>query len=265
MCSFPFLIFFPLFGRMLQNYLASLSFCLSFTNKVALCTMWLQEFCCREHLHGGMVDLGPPIVAGLFQSVSDGMMGYNQARKVAYVPFPFPHAQITSLFVLVVVGLMPVYWEVQDKHALDSGQASSYPPPMARWENMHQSSPVTTVRMLMSVITEEAEAEGQEVIDTSMTAMEIVEEASSSNHLVIGAHFLQGMITVTHARRLVMLRPTKVGLLHPHTQDFQISRGRALMVNERNQKGCARLTHPHTHTTTTVLPSHETSMPLFCR
>jgi hypothetical protein len=36
------------------------------------------------------------------------MAGYNQARKVAYVPFPFPHAQITSLFVLVVVGLMPV-------------------------------------------------------------------------------------------------------------------------------------------------------------
>lgn len=27
---------------------------------------------------------------------------YNQARKIAYVPFPFPHAQITSLFVLVI-------------------------------------------------------------------------------------------------------------------------------------------------------------------
>lgn len=36
------------------------------------------------------------------------MIGYNQARKVAYIPFPFPHSQITSLFVLVVVGLMPV-------------------------------------------------------------------------------------------------------------------------------------------------------------
>ena len=36
------------------------------------------------------------------------MIGYNQARKVAYIPFPFPHAQITSLFVLVVVVLMPV-------------------------------------------------------------------------------------------------------------------------------------------------------------
>ena len=36
------------------------------------------------------------------------MLGYNIARKVAYIPFPFPHAQITSLFVLVVVGIMPL-------------------------------------------------------------------------------------------------------------------------------------------------------------
>jgi hypothetical protein len=56
---------------------------------------------------------------------------YNQARKIAYIPFPFPvsrshqdesknyyltshmlfplqHAQITTLFVLVIVGFMPV-------------------------------------------------------------------------------------------------------------------------------------------------------------
>jgi predicted membrane chloride channel (bestrophin family) len=36
------------------------------------------------------------------------MEGYNTARKIAYIPFPFPHAQITSLFVLVVVGIMPL-------------------------------------------------------------------------------------------------------------------------------------------------------------
>jgi predicted membrane chloride channel (bestrophin family) len=33
---------------------------------------------------------------------------YNQARKIAYIPFPFPHAQMTTLFVLVTVGLIPV-------------------------------------------------------------------------------------------------------------------------------------------------------------
>ncbi|KAL7562991.1 hypothetical protein ACA910_018628 [Epithemia clementina (nom. ined.)] len=76
--------------------------------KVALCTMWLEEFCSREHLNGGMGAVGAPIVSRLFQFTSDGMMGYNQARKISYIPFPFPHAQITSLFVLVVIGLMPV-------------------------------------------------------------------------------------------------------------------------------------------------------------
>lgn len=71
----------------------------------------------------------------LFQYVSDGTLGYveddgimvrspvryqtyslvafakkryNQARKIAYIPFPFAHAQITCLFVLVIVAFIPV-------------------------------------------------------------------------------------------------------------------------------------------------------------
>lgn len=28
--------------------------------------------------------------------------------QVAYIPFPFPHAQITSIFVLVIIALAPV-------------------------------------------------------------------------------------------------------------------------------------------------------------
>jgi len=33
---------------------------------------------------------------------------YNQARKVAYIPFPFAHAQITCFFVLVIVAFIPI-------------------------------------------------------------------------------------------------------------------------------------------------------------
>jgi predicted membrane chloride channel (bestrophin family) len=76
--------------------------------KVALCFMWLQEFLAREHLNGGMGAVAPPIISRLFQFSSDGMLGYNQARKVAYIPFPFPHAQITSLFVFIAVLLLPI-------------------------------------------------------------------------------------------------------------------------------------------------------------
>ena len=32
---------------------------------------------------------------------------YNQARKVAYVPFPFVHAQISALFTFVLLPLVP--------------------------------------------------------------------------------------------------------------------------------------------------------------
>lgn len=76
--------------------------------KVALVMMWLQEFITRECLAGSTGPIGTPILSRLYQFTSDGMLGYNQARKIAYIPFPFPHAQITSLFVLIVVGLMPV-------------------------------------------------------------------------------------------------------------------------------------------------------------
>jgi predicted membrane chloride channel (bestrophin family) len=76
--------------------------------KVALCTMWLEEFICREYMSGSTGKVSPPIISRLFQFISDGMLGYNHARKIAYIPFPFPHAQITSFFVLVVMCLIPV-------------------------------------------------------------------------------------------------------------------------------------------------------------
>lgn len=73
-----------------------------------LLTVHSQEFITREYLHGSTGNVGPPILSRLYQFTSDGMVGYNQARKVAYIPFPFPHAQITSLFVTVVVFFMPI-------------------------------------------------------------------------------------------------------------------------------------------------------------
>jgi predicted membrane chloride channel (bestrophin family) len=76
--------------------------------KTALCTMWLQEFMSREFLNGSLGKVSPPIVSRLFQYTSDGMLGYNQARKVAYVPFPFPHSQLTTFFLIVVIFFLPI-------------------------------------------------------------------------------------------------------------------------------------------------------------
>jgi len=75
--------------------------------KTALVFHWLQEFLIREQLHGSLGNVAPPIVSRIPQYLSDGHMWYNSARKMSYVPFPFPHAQMATMFVLASVVLMP--------------------------------------------------------------------------------------------------------------------------------------------------------------
>jgi len=41
------------------------------------------------------------MISRVFQFLSDGTIQYNHARKVAYIPFPFPHAQLTTFFVTI--------------------------------------------------------------------------------------------------------------------------------------------------------------------
>jgi predicted membrane chloride channel (bestrophin family) len=70
--------------------------------------MWLQEFISREFANGALGKTAPPIISRLFQFVSDGTLGYNQARKVAYIPFPFPHTQLTTFYVVIITLVMPM-------------------------------------------------------------------------------------------------------------------------------------------------------------
>jgi hypothetical protein len=42
-----------------------------------------------------------PIVSRIYQELSDGMLGYNQARKLTEIPFPYPYAKLmTSLLAI---------------------------------------------------------------------------------------------------------------------------------------------------------------------
>jgi hypothetical protein len=98
--------------------------------KVALVTMWLQEFISREYLAGSAGQVPGPLMSRIHQLISDGVVGYNQgklnpvfihdrlamknfttistsycvtrnffpeARKVAYVPFPFVSARKSNI------------------------------------------------------------------------------------------------------------------------------------------------------------------------
>jgi len=70
--------------------------------KVSLVSVWLLELISREYQAGSTGLVAAPIISRLYQFTSEGMAGYNQARKIAYIPFPFPHAQITTLYLLVI-------------------------------------------------------------------------------------------------------------------------------------------------------------------
>ncbi len=36
------------------------------------------------------------------------MIYYNQARKIMFIPFPFPHAQLSVFFILVTIFAVPL-------------------------------------------------------------------------------------------------------------------------------------------------------------
>lgn len=76
--------------------------------KTQLCWNWISEFIIREHLAGRTGAVGPPIISRIIQFLGDGMIFYNHARKIMFIPFPFPHAQLSVFFVLVMLFAVPL-------------------------------------------------------------------------------------------------------------------------------------------------------------
>jgi predicted membrane chloride channel (bestrophin family) len=54
----------------------------------------------------GGLNMPAPIVSRIYQELSNGALGFHQAQKIAFVPFPFPYAQLLAImktyFVLTV-------------------------------------------------------------------------------------------------------------------------------------------------------------------
>ena len=75
--------------------------------KTELAFSWLREFVIRESLAGSLGTVHASIISRVIQNFSDAAAGYHQARKISYVPFPFPHAQLCSFFTLVMVFALP--------------------------------------------------------------------------------------------------------------------------------------------------------------
>ena len=79
--------------------------------KTQLCWHWLSEFIAREHIAGSLGKVGAPIISRTMQFLGDGMINYNNARKVMWIPFPFPHAQLSVFYLIVVVVAIPFLME----------------------------------------------------------------------------------------------------------------------------------------------------------
>jgi len=56
-----------------------------------------------------LTGIPPPIVSRCYQELSNGMLGFNQAIKVADVPFPFPFSQLLEILLIVFTAVVPLY------------------------------------------------------------------------------------------------------------------------------------------------------------
>jgi hypothetical protein len=77
-------------------------------NKVNTVFLWILQGVAQE-IRVGTLDAPAPLVSRVFQELSNGMVGFNQAHKLALVPFPFPFAQLVSLLLLGLCTALPFY------------------------------------------------------------------------------------------------------------------------------------------------------------
>jgi predicted membrane chloride channel (bestrophin family) len=74
---------------------------------VLFIAQWIAESVTVMHVKGFMSTPGP-ILSRFFQEMSNGMLGFNQAYKITFVPFPFPFAQILGALLCLFVVICPV-------------------------------------------------------------------------------------------------------------------------------------------------------------
>jgi len=70
-------------------------------DQVFLVFSWIQHTLIGRQHSGGLA-VPPPVCTRLFQEMSNGMLGFNNANKIHNTPFPFPYAQLITLALLVL-------------------------------------------------------------------------------------------------------------------------------------------------------------------
>jgi len=85
------------------------------SDKVNTLCLWIMQGIMLE-VRAKTLDAPPPIVTRVFQEISNGMLGFHQALKLALVPFPFPFSQMVAMLLSVIYVMMPFYIDIFTKN-----------------------------------------------------------------------------------------------------------------------------------------------------
>lgn len=77
------------------------------TDRVQTVLTWVHRLILKRRREGGL-NVEPPIMARVHHLLSEGMHGFDQCRKTAETPFPFPWAQLTVMCLFAFAITAPV-------------------------------------------------------------------------------------------------------------------------------------------------------------
>lgn len=97
----------PVIGKITDREMRILNMANGPLAKAHLVMHWITEAITSYHLKGGFGEVHPPIVSRLYQELSNGMLGFSQAKRIAHLPFPFIYAQLTEFLVCILIVTIP--------------------------------------------------------------------------------------------------------------------------------------------------------------
>eukprot|EP00850_Spirogloea_muscicola_P012826 SM000084S23162 [mRNA] locus=s84:394118:397141:+ [translate_table: standard] len=77
------------------------------TDRVYMLMCWVHRAMVARRTVGGIKE-DAPIVSRIYQVLSDGMLGFENAHKIGTTPFPFPYAQCVAILLYIYAFSVPL-------------------------------------------------------------------------------------------------------------------------------------------------------------
>lgn len=76
-------------------------------DRVQTVMAWVHQLIIERRREGGL-NIDAPILTRVYQVLSEGMQGFEQCRKIADTPFPFPWAQFVAVCLMIYALTVPI-------------------------------------------------------------------------------------------------------------------------------------------------------------